>query len=67
MPDRRDRLFLDVTDGRAVESFFAGVGERDHLVYADGEALVVSPLADLGVDQVGESTDSRIEEARWHG
>jgi NAD(P)-dependent dehydrogenase (short-subunit alcohol dehydrogenase family) len=44
-------LVLDVTDDGAVESFFAEVGEVDHLVYTAGEALALSPLADLDVDR----------------
>lgn len=42
---------LDVSDFTAVESFFADVGEMDHLVYTAGEALIVMPLAELDIDQ----------------
>jgi NAD(P)-dependent dehydrogenase (short-subunit alcohol dehydrogenase family) len=52
-------LVLDVTDGREVESFFAEVGELDHLVYTAGEALVLSALADLDVDRAREFFEVR--------
>jgi NAD(P)-dependent dehydrogenase (short-subunit alcohol dehydrogenase family) len=41
---------LDVSNNAEVESFFAEVGELDHLVYTAGEALVLMPLADLDID-----------------
>jgi NAD(P)-dependent dehydrogenase (short-subunit alcohol dehydrogenase family) len=42
---------IDVSNVSAVESFFAAVGELDHLVYTAGEALVLMPLAELDIDQ----------------
>jgi NAD(P)-dependent dehydrogenase (short-subunit alcohol dehydrogenase family) len=42
---------LDVSNISAIGSFFAEVGELDHLVYTAGEALVLMPLAELDIDQ----------------
>jgi NAD(P)-dependent dehydrogenase (short-subunit alcohol dehydrogenase family) len=42
---------LDVFDVAAIGSFFAEVGEFDHLVYTAGESLVLMPLAELDVNQ----------------
>jgi NAD(P)-dependent dehydrogenase (short-subunit alcohol dehydrogenase family) len=41
---------LDVSNNSEVESFFAEVGELDHLVYTAGEALVLMPLAELDIE-----------------
>ncbi len=50
---------IDVTDGAAVEAFFAEVGELDHLVYTAGESLLVSPLTELDIDQARRFFDVR--------
>jgi NAD(P)-dependent dehydrogenase (short-subunit alcohol dehydrogenase family) len=50
---------IDVTDGAAVETFFAEVGELDHLVYTAGESLLVSPLRELDLDQARRFFDVR--------
>jgi NAD(P)-dependent dehydrogenase (short-subunit alcohol dehydrogenase family) len=42
---------LDVFDVAAIRSFFAEVGEFDHLVYTAGESLVLMPLTELDMNQ----------------
>jgi NAD(P)-dependent dehydrogenase (short-subunit alcohol dehydrogenase family) len=51
LPSGASGRALDVSNISAVESFFAEVGELDHLVYTAGEALVLMPLAELDIDQ----------------
>jgi NAD(P)-dependent dehydrogenase (short-subunit alcohol dehydrogenase family) len=50
---------IDVADISAVASFFAEVGELDHLIYTAGEALVLMPLAELDIDQARELFQTR--------
>jgi NAD(P)-dependent dehydrogenase (short-subunit alcohol dehydrogenase family) len=50
LPSTANGRVLDVTDELAVESFFADLGDFDHLAYSAGETLVLMALADLDID-----------------
>ncbi|WP_127503029.1 SDR family oxidoreductase [Actinoplanes solisilvae] len=38
---------VDLTDSDAVDGFFAGLGQLDHMVYTAGESLSLMPIADF--------------------
>ncbi|MEU0505628.1 SDR family oxidoreductase [Nocardia sp. NPDC005998] len=49
LPAGSTGLVADLTDSDQVRAVFGELGELDHLVYTAGEALLLSPLADLDV------------------
>jgi len=51
---------VDVTSGPALESFFAGTGPFDHLVYTAGDALVRGTIAGYDPRQARDFFDVRL-------
>jgi NAD(P)-dependent dehydrogenase (short-subunit alcohol dehydrogenase family) len=49
LPASTKGIVVDLRDSRAIEEFFAGSGEFDHLVYTAGEALAPRTLADATI------------------
>ncbi|WP_405139355.1 SDR family oxidoreductase [Nocardia sp. NBC_01388] len=47
LPSGSTGYVVDLTDGDRVRALFEEIGALDHLVYTAGEALLLSPLADL--------------------
>ncbi|MYM27266.1 SDR family oxidoreductase [Duganella sp. CY15W] len=50
---------LDLRDERAIERFFNGIGEFDHLVYTAGDTLQLGALRDTGVAAAHPAFDLR--------
>lgn len=50
---------VDVTDERTIDSVFGEIGEFDHLVYTAGDALALSPIADVTIEQAKAFFDIR--------
>lgn len=51
---------VDMTDESALKGLFERLGAFDHLVYSAGDALLVGPLAEAGLDAVRKAFDVRV-------
>jgi NAD(P)-dependent dehydrogenase (short-subunit alcohol dehydrogenase family) len=50
LPENASGYAADVRDSAALDDVFGRIGQFDHLVYTAGDALAVTPLADLDLD-----------------
>jgi NAD(P)-dependent dehydrogenase (short-subunit alcohol dehydrogenase family) len=60
LPAGAEGYIVDVRDEQAVASLFGTLGRFHHLVYTAGEALTLSPIADLDLDRARHALDIRI-------
>jgi NAD(P)-dependent dehydrogenase (short-subunit alcohol dehydrogenase family) len=51
---------VDMTDELALKGLFERLGAFDHLVYSAGDALLVSPLAETGLDAARKAFEVRV-------
>src|SRR6266700_3673470 len=54
---------VDISDEKAVESFFTNLGAFDHLVFTAGDSLQLHELADTDLKQARHAFDLRYRSA----
>jgi len=59
LPSGSQGHVIDLTDGTAIEQFFAELGAYDHLVYTAGEPLLLRSLAEIDLVEARRFFDTR--------